>query len=338
MQRHALLVAALLVSRDLPGCSCAYPPSFCSTPPQIAAPDAAIFVGAVMETSTNRSTQFPSRVARFRVTEWFQGTAQHEFVVHTGFTNCDSWFQVGSSYLVVAHKSTRAGQPSWSTSNCSRTGEVSQQVAEIHSLRAWKAGTRPSKILHGTITDYTPAAYKLGAPPRKLSGVKISLRGRKGVREAITDANGVFIMPMLEGDDVVLGTDIKATPAQMITGLGRLHVYTNEACSSVGINVMERQGIRGTLQWKPVPNVMVLGELESIDTGQHAGAGAVPAFNVQNISPGKYAVAVRIIRSMNTPGELLYYPGVRERSRARVFEVRRGQVTVMPTWVLPKVL
>lgn len=334
MQRHPLLVAAILIlmaHQKLAGCFCAYPPSFCTTPPQVAAPDAAIFVGTVVESST-------PRVWRLRVTEWFQGSGNQEFVVHTGFTMCDPRFQIGKSYLVVAHKSNLAEYPGWVTSPCLRTGEASQLVPEIHSLRAWKAGTSPTKILYGTIIDSTPAAYKLGASPKEMSGVKVSLRGSKGTREAITDASGKFIMPMLEGDDVVLGADIKPAPARMITGLGRLQAHTKGACSSVGINVTERQEIRGTIQWKPIPNPMVFGEVQSAATGQRAGGGAVPGFSVRNIPPGKYVVAVRIVRSSKYPGELLYYPGVRERARARVFEVRRGQVTLMPTWVLPKVL
>lgn len=187
----ASLFVTLVSAARAEGCTCAGPASACAAFGNASA----VFVGTVTGIKSGSQDEVergaaPRRVT-FAVNEAFSGVKGKKASVSTGLGggDCGYRFVKGTRYLVYAHASP-SGQ--LQTGICTRTMPAAGAGADVEFLRALArrtSGVTVSGRVGRPLDKWDEGGDRMLEP---LKGVRVTVVGPAGMREAFTDARGRY--------------------------------------------------------------------------------------------------------------------------------------------------
>lgn len=197
MSRRALLltlaplIVTLASAARAEACMCAGPASACAAFGNASA----VFAGTVIEIKSNPRDEAAggdaTRRVTFAVDEAFSGVGGAEASVSTGLGggDCGYPFVRGASYLVYA-RVRQDGR--LHTGICTRTMPAAAAGADVEFLRALarrSSGVTVSGRVGRPLDKWDESGDRALEP---LEGVRVTVVGRAGMREAFTDARGRY--------------------------------------------------------------------------------------------------------------------------------------------------
>ncbi len=331
----ALTVLSIATTEGI-ACSCMETSSVCN-----AFGDAkAVFIGKVVEGS---SVEFMSDMLNagtrdltftFKVRRGFIGAkAGQTVVIHTGFGfgDCGFPFKKNEEYIVYAYQSE--DNQVLSTGVCTRTTHISRADEDISGLEALFKSKGSS--VTGKITRYERSSL-LGEPNVPLANVTVKLvRARDGKPFfARSNSQGLFAFTGLGSGRYRL---VPPVGNGWIVGAYDTaeFVLNDHGCANNDISIRNDSEINVKVldpNDRPVQSLWV----ELIPTSINSSNERFPnEFHVTNPQgettfsgspPGKYTLSVNFFNPPNNkaPFPAVFAPGVEDRSRAQVFEIRPG--------------
>ena len=338
-----LLLLAVGVERAN-ACSCAGTPS-----PSEAYTDAtAVFVGSVTKVSPGQPQKnddgveyYGEQRAEVRVEEAFKGVkAGAQIVLRQPGHNCAPKYAVGARVLMYAayHKKERA----WEVYGCGRGGSIDRVADDLLYLRALPASAERTR-LSGELVHYEDDPEKGFSVAGVLAGVRVTISGMGKTYEVSTDANGVYelydatpgkyaiepdIPPGLkirfsqpfgssepsEGKTIIVGVQAKSCAGSDFifssdTKIGgKVYGANGELLSGVCVNILPAEKAADRY-------------FQKFDCTEQDGA-----FTIDEIAPGKYLIVVNDDGeiSADEPFPTIYYPGVTDRTKAKIITVGAG--------------
>lgn len=289
------------------------------------------------------------RLFRLRVTEAFHGAVHSEVVMAGGWSDCDFQFRLGETYLVAAHRTEQSRR--WGTTICSQSRIVGDAQGELRALRAWKTGARLSPLsplLYGRVLDYTNRAGAYADRPKPIAGVRVRLDISGVVRDAFSDPAGSFVFENVKLGAIRLTTDLKPLSFERV-GVSDPPLF-GPTCRQVNVTLTEIQSVQGRVILRGPPNTGVI-ELQLVPVGggamwprDIAMASADGRFSLSSLEPGDYVLQARLWRfaapvsSGDRDPKAIFYPGVADKSTARVLHIKQGEIIRLPDWILPALL
>ena len=228
------LLLGLVVPRAVAACDCV-----ASTPCRAVAHADAVLIGRVLSVVDAPDGQW-ARVVRVAVSESFIGGHTGEIEVRTGMGggDCGYRFDVGSTYVVYAHR-TDAGE--LTTSICSRTAKTALNGGEISMLRRLDRAPgsigRVSGQIHEERRDENDRTQR--APLRGVGIEATSESGGAPVRSQ-TDAEGRFMLSLMPGR-----YRIAAQPRPGLATRDRpifVNVFGGQTCARVTLTLRREGG------------------------------------------------------------------------------------------------
>jgi hypothetical protein len=181
-------------------CSCAQP---AGKPCRQFRPTNVVFVGTVIDVhevkvatnSTGSGSEEVKTVRRtkFKVEEWLSRGTESEIEIEgdESWGLCTMYFGMGEHYLVVTGRNSNG--IIWEPDVCSGSGTVSATSVDVQHFRDIRDGKKPAPV-YGSIWrsfwDVTTGDNR--KDPEQVSNRKISLIGKNGVFDAISNAEGEF--------------------------------------------------------------------------------------------------------------------------------------------------
>ena len=316
-----------------------------------------VFIGRVVKTETvNSAGPLPStaisttlteatRAAHFKIDEAFLGIDKAEVAIFGEATTCDYPFEQGEQYLVYAYRSDDG--KTLHTNMCAGTALLSESRASVAYLRGLK-NRPPGSVFSGRIGEEYYNFRKQQFDGRPAPRALVILESSARVSRARSNAKGEFAIEGLAG--------------------GRYKVRTDPAANYSSVNVMAEQPQweweidipdHGCVNnWFTIrPQEEISGQLTGIDhTDQlwvdirfadrkntdrnrfpQAKVDAQGRFKFSFLYPGKYVIGFNLTSGPHRdyPYPELYYPGVTNRSQAKVITAGRGRIEVI-SFPVPK--
>ena len=316
-------------------CSCRQKSSVCNAFGDVKA----VFIGKVVEGRGVERLSDTLNAGRdltftFKVSRGFIGAKADQTVqIHTGFGfgDCGFPFEKGEEYLVYAYES--GDNNGLSTGVCTRTTHISRAGEDIAGLDALFKSKGSS--VSGTITRYERSSL-LGEPNVPLAGVSVKLvRTRDGKTFfARTNSLGLFNFTGLGPGPYRLVPPF--AKGWTVEDYDTAEFLLNEhGCANNDISIKNDSQISVKVldpDGRPVPSLWV----ELIPTSVSSSSERFPdEFSVTNPQggvyffhqpPGKYTLSVNFVNAPDkeAPFPAVFAPGVEDRSRAQVFEIRPG--------------
>jgi len=294
----------------------------------------AIFVGTVINsrTVTVKEGTYPEqmRAVRISLDEIFRGVEGSEVEVLTGFGggDCGFGFRQAQQYLVYAYRSESDGK--LYTSICTRTKSISDAEDDLTYIRGLNKAKTGSTI-SGEVMKYLRDAQGVLAN-QPLAGVRVVIEGEKKF-EIVTNDKGQYRIDQLPAGEYT----VKPVPPEHLAARGpeRKIKVADRGCGVVTFWLESNAQLSGRVlnpQGLPVPKA----EIFMIDADKERYRGHWDAaysdeeggYVFKLIPPGRYILIIRYdgMTSQNRPFPTMFYPGVSDRSQARVFTVREGQI------------
>jgi hypothetical protein len=270
------------------------------------------------------------RAVRLSIDQAFRGVEGAEVEVLTGFGggDCGFGFRQTEQYLVYAYRSE--GDHKLYTSICSRTRLLSDAKADLAYIRGL-AKAKPGGTISGEVAKYLRDANGSLAN-QLLSGVKVTFTGPDKY-EAITDTKGRFRIEAVTAGEytvkpfVPLGLGVRG-PDRKIT-------VADKGCAEIDFGLESNAQLIGRVlnpQGLPVAKA----ELFMIEADKEKYRGHWDAayadddgkYSFKFVPAGRYVLQIRFdgLTSQTRPFPVMYYPGVADRSQAKVFTFREGEV------------
>jgi len=292
----------------------------------------AVFVGTVINsrTVTVKEGTYPEqmRAVRISLDEIFRGLEGAEVEVLTGFGggDCGFGFRQAQQYLVYAY---RSDDGKLRTSICTRTKSISEadnDLAYIRGLSKAKSGA----TISGEVVKYLrDKEGTLANQP--LAGVKIIIEGERRF-ETATNAQGQYRIQLPAGEYTV-----KPLAPERLAPRGpqqKINV-SDHGCAVVSFWLESNAQLSGRVL-NPQGFAVAKAEIFMIEADKERYQGHWDAaysdeegrYAFKFIPPGRYVLLIRFdgMTSQNRPFPKMYYPGVSERSEAKVFTIAEGQL------------
>ncbi|HMH43043.1 MAG TPA: carboxypeptidase regulatory-like domain-containing protein, partial [Pyrinomonadaceae bacterium] len=293
----------------------------------------AVFIGTVINSRIVTVKESPylerMRAVRISLDESFRGVEGAEVEVLTGFGggDCGFGFRETQQYLVYAYLSEQ--DQKLHTSICTRTKLISAADKDLAYIRGLSKA-KPGAMISGEIVKNLRNDTDVRNQP--LAGVKVIVEGEKKF-EAVTDDKGQYrldqlpegeyiVKPVLPGNLATRGPDRKVKLADR--GCAEVSFWLESSARMTG-RVLNPQGLA-------VPKA----EIFMIEADKERYRGHWDAaysdeegkYSFNLIPPGRYVLIIRYdgMTSQNRPFPTIYYPGVSDKSQAKVFAIGEGQV------------
>lgn len=334
MRRSFILIIVLFIVSlcgvEARACQCAGESKPCEEYWRVSA----VFIGTVIEgrlvTVKEGDYEHQQRAVRISIDEAFRGVEGAEVEVLTGLgdSDCGFGFRRAQQYLIYAYRAEN--DQKLHTSICTRTRSLSEATADLLYIRGLAKAKRGATIT-GEVVRYLRGAEG-GLANQPLAGVKVVFEGPQKY-EAVTDANGKYRL-----EDAVAGEYIVkpiAPSGLSPRGPDRKTTVADKGCAEVSFWLESSARISGTVlnpQGLPVPKAEIF--LIAADKEKYRGhwdaayADENGKYDFKLIPPGSYVLTIRYdgMTSQTRPFPLMYYPGVAEKSQAKVFTIREGQL------------
>jgi len=330
------LIVLLIAATEGIACSCIEKSSVCN-----AFGDAkAVFIGKVVEgSSVERMSDMLNTGTRdltftFKVSRGFIGVKSDQTVeVHTGFGfgDCGFPFRKGEEYIVYAYQS--GDNQGLSTGVCTRTTHISradEDISELETLFKFKGSS-----VTGKITRYERSSL-LGEPNVPLADVTVKLvrTGDGKPFFARTNSQGLFTFTGLGSGRYRLVPPVGK--GWVVEDYDTDEFRLNEhGCANNDISIKNDSEINVKVldpKDRPVPGLWVELIPTSISSSKERFPDEFTVTNPQGEAyfygqpPGKYTLSVNFFNAPDkeAPFPAVFAPGVEDRSRAQVFEIRPG--------------
>lgn len=343
MKPNQLFVAGLVVmlfaSSRAFACDCAGTRPSCQEYWEVTA----VFSGTVIESRTVTVSEgtysHEMRAVRLSIDQPFRGIEGAEVEVLTGLggDDCGFGFRQTQQYLVYAYRSER--DQKLYTSICTRTQLLSDAKADLAYIRGLaKAG--PGGTISGEVMKYLRDANGTLAN-QPLSGVKVTFAGPANY-EALTDTKGRFRVTGIAAGEYTVKPLVP--PALGVRGPDRKVTVAEKGCAEIDLWLESRAQLSGRVlnpQGLPVARAEIF--MIEADKEKYRGhwdaayADDDGKYAFKFIPTGRYVLQIRFdgLTSQTRPFPLMYYPGVVDRSQAKVFTFREGEVQNFDIQVTP---
>jgi hypothetical protein len=291
----------------------------------------AVFVGTVIEGKTvmvkRGEREEQQRLVRFSIDEPFRGAegAQVEVMTGMGDSDCGIGFRQAQQYLVYA----TFFEGKLYTGICMRTKAISAAAADLEYMRGLTAA-KTGGVVYGEVTAYS-RDEKRERISRPLAGAKITIEG-PGKKEIITDKKGAYRVDGLPAGDYTVTI---SPPQGLSTGQTERKInLADGGCSVVSFWLENDGGISGRVlnpQGLPINNAELF--LLEADKERYQGhwdaaySDESGRYTFKRIPAGRYVLLIRFdgMTSQSRPFPTTYYPGVTNKSQARLFTIGDGQ-------------
>ncbi len=300
-----------------------------------------VFVGRVAKTETvSSSGLMPSRAisttltngtraAHFKIDEAFLGIDKSEVDIFGEATTCDYFFEEGAQYLVYAYRS--ADGKTLHTNLCAGTAPLREASVHLAYLRGLK-NQRLGSVFSGRVREQYYNFRKQQFDGRPTPRAVVTLESGDRLFRARSNAKGEFALAGLAG--------------------GRYKVHTNPVANHSSVNILaelpqtewdidipDHGCLRSWFEIRPQEEIsgQLTGKRDNPDRlwvdirfadrkntdrnriGQ-AQVDAEGRFKSSFLHPGKYVIGFNLESgpSLDYPYPEFYYPGVTNRSRAKV--------------------
>jgi hypothetical protein len=269
------------------------------------------------------------RAVRISLDEIFRGLEGAEVEILTGFGggDCGFGFRQAQQYLVYAY---RSDDGKLRTSICTRTKSISEadnDLAYIRGLSKAKSGA----TISGEVMKYLRDQQGTLAN-QPLPGVKVVIEGEKKF-ETVTDAKGQYRIDQLPAGEYT----VKPVPPEHLGARGpeRKITVADRGCAVESFALESHAQLSGRVL-NPEGFAVAKAEVFMIeaDKGQYQGhwdaaySDEEGRYAFKFIPPGRYILSIRFdgMTSQNRPFPKMFYPGVGEKSQAKVFAISEGQL------------
>lgn len=317
-------------------CSCREKSSVCN-----AFGDAkAVFIGKVVEgSSVERMSDMVNAGTKdltftFEVTRGFVGAKADQTVqVHTGFGfgDCGFPFEKGEEYIVYAYQD--GDSKVLSTGICTRTTHISRAEEDISGLETLFKSKGSS--VTGRLTRYERSSF-LGEPrvPMARTTVKLVRSGDGKAFFANTNAKGEFTFVGLGSGKYRVVPPVGK--GWLVEAYETDEFLLNEyGCAAKDISIKNDSEINVKVldpNDRPVPSIWVELIPTSVNSSTNRSLDEFTIANPQGEAtfydrpPGKYTLSVNFLNTPDkqAPFPAVFAPGVEDRSRAQIFEIRPG--------------
>jgi hypothetical protein len=335
MKLNQLFIAGLVVmlyaSSRAFACQCAGTRSSCQEYWEATA----VFSGTVIEsrqvTVSEGTYSHEMRAVRLSIDQPFRGVEGAEVEVLTGFGggDCGFGFRQTGQYLVYAYRSEQ--DQKLHTSICTRTRLLSDAKADLAYIRGL-AKARPGGTISGEVAKYLRDANGTLAN-QPMSGVKVTFAGPDNY-EAMTDTKGRFRVAGVAAGEYTVKPLVP--PALGVRGPDHNVTVADKGCAEIDLWLESNAQLSGRVlnpQGLPVAKAeifMIEADKERYRGGHWDAAYADDdgKYSFKFIPPGRYVLHIRFdgLTSQTRPFPAMYYPGVTDRSQAKVFTFREGEV------------
>lgn len=243
-------------------------------------------------------------------------------------------FEEGKRFLVYAYK----GDKGFGIDAGTRTRpieEADEDLAFLRGLKRIKSGSR----IYGTVNQIVRSSLE-DNNKQPLSALKLKfeqLDGKRQIFETITDIEGKY-----EVTDVPSGKYkiIQVNPSGAFDFLPRDGIYfpvevSDKGCARQNFILTTKNKLSGRVvdaEGKPVDHINVeiisIGAKKPSYIGEERGqTGSDGSFVSYNIPPGLYTLSVNYGNppEEENPFPAVFYPGVKDKSQATIFEIKAGE-------------
>jgi hypothetical protein len=298
---------------------------------------------AVSATSTSGSTY-----AHFKVEEIFRGASVKEVEVSGDGTTCDYSFKQGERYLVYAYQSPDG--KTLHTTMCSGTAPLSEATDDLTYFR------RVTKLPPGgtLVGDINRELHLVGKNEPDLEPIPnaevLLVNGRRSFK-AVSDVNGKFELRGLPRGRYKVHTspptnlshvDVMAEEPRYeweldIPGHGCVQTwFLARPVGEISGTVVDNSGIvSGDVE----PELIPVDEQPSDTDVRSVRLSESRGFKFTFLPPGRYYLGfnLRSGPSLLEPYPEFYYPGVEDRTKARIINLSEGQkVSGVDLWRPPR--
>src|SRR5262245_8449391 len=316
------------------------------SPCQAYASASTVFVGLAVKTSTAMvkgslppqaiSTTLMSHAdsVQFRVKEVFLGVRESEIVISGGGTSCDYPFKVGQEYLVYAYHG--ADGRTLYTNICSRTAPLTEAALDLVYLRGITKSPSGSAV-SGTVRREGYSAKRDGPTSEPIARARVIFESTNGSFTGITDGTGSFELQGLPMGRYKVSTDPKTNYSSESGYRGEPREdweidLTGHGCATMWFSArpvgeISGQVIDQTGKVKRFPDM----ELNPADpkmtqyNNHTAVVNGEGRYKFTFLPRGRYYLGFFYGPSLELPYPEFYYPGVSERSRAEILELKDNQ-------------
>ena len=339
-QLLVLAVAFLVITaRPSDACSCvgqvAVCEAFWKTP--------LVFEGEVLSiepVANSRGEEYPpERRVRFSVGKAHRGDVAETAEVMTGAGggDCGYNFKQGGRYLVYAN--FYAGR--LTTGICSRTRLLADAAEDIEYLKSAFTPSAGGRVFGRA--NYRRASFSEPAQPA--AGYRIILKNEEVERTATTNADGTFefreVATGKYGIRIVVPESERSYGGSPMTG-STVEIVDARGCAAAEFVIVPNGHITlRVVDAEQRPKSQLVLEVQEANGKSSLRITGVSDENghvtFSPLSPGRYIVGLNTakVADQKQPYPTLYYPGVRDPTRAEVIEIQRGGKVQLGTFVLP---
>lgn len=344
MKRVFLILAVIAVvgcaGTRARACSCAGP----SAPCQEYWEATAVFIGTVIEgklvTVKEGGFEHQQQAVRLSIDEAFRGVegAEVEVITGLGGGDCGFGFRRAQQFLVYAYRSE--SDQKLHTNICTRTRAISEADPDLVYIRGLDKA-KPGGTISGEVVRLLRNETG-GSDSKPVANVKVTIDGPQNA-EAVTNAKGEFkIEGVQPGEYTVVPTAPKRLAARgpdekvkvADRGCAAAHFWL-ESNARIGGRVINPAGL-------PVKNAALT--LIDVDKPRFQGytdyayGDENGDYSFKMIPPGRYVILLRydgMMTSQHRPFPVIYYPGMADKSQARVFTIQEGETIDLEIKVPP---
>jgi hypothetical protein len=292
----------------------------------------AVFSGTVIEirrVTVNEGTySHEMRAVRLSIDQPFRGVEGAEVEVLTGFSECGFGFRQTEQYLVYAYRSEQ--DQKLHTSICTRTRLLADAQADLAYIRGL-AKSKPGGTISGEVAKHLRDANGT-MENQPLSGVKVTFEGPVKY-EAITDTKGQFHVETVAPGEYTVKPFVP--PGLGVRGPDRKVTVADKGCAEIGFWLESNAQLSGRVlnpQGLPVARaeIFLLAAAKEKYSGHWDAAYADDdgKYSFKFIPAGRYVLQIRFdgLTSQTRPFPVMFYPGDADRSQAKIFTFREGEV------------
>ncbi|MBS1858682.1 MAG: carboxypeptidase regulatory-like domain-containing protein [Acidobacteria bacterium] len=293
-----------------------------------------------MATVTQGGRSAPLQVAGVRVEEAFKGVEPgQEIALRQPLNSCSPDYKVGDRVLFYLHPGDEKG--TWVAPGCHRSRDAADAADDFLFLRALPGSLKATRI-SGEVELYERSPSAGFRRQRPLAGLRVRIAGDRSIKEAFTNADGVYEVYGMPGGRYKVDVEV---PPRMKLDLainsgrqnfaqkpGEIELREN---SGVGVSfvLMSDNRMSGRVLGpggNPMEDVCVY--LESVPnpgTGRYVSGcsknGGV--FELAEMPAGDYRLIVNPNgrRTSTEPFGTLYYPGTPDRAKAGIVTIGEGE-------------
>ncbi len=298
-----------------------------------------VFLGTVTSAIPGEIRGFEPQKVQLRVDEAFKGILKGQVIeLNQGGTDCDAKFKSGQRAVFYLESAKGSYFVPWCTRATGSADAASDDLMFLHALPQSAEGAR----LSGEVELYEQSPTDSFKRVQGMQGVKVAIRGPGGTRALLTNGSGFYevygLKPGIYSVDIDVPQNLTIyfptiTGSHRIEGNAAAVELGKDTAASVSFVLMADTRLSGHMldsQGAPVKGVCI--ELQPKNGRAQGGAfhfdcsEADGWFEMKQMPPGDYWLVAedRTDPYSRDSKSTLYYPGVRDKRRAKMITIQEG--------------